>query len=148
MPIRTATVPLDTIFDLRWSVLRPGLPRETAAFPEDAREDTFHLAAHDGDDPRVLACITLFPDAHPLGTAAYRFRGMASAPEARGLGYGHAVLAAATAEAAARGCDLLWCNGRVAARAFYERQGYEVVGDEFDLEGVGPHHVFARRLAP
>lgn len=40
----------------------------------------------------------------------------------------------------------MWCNGRTVARGFYERHGYEAVGDEFVIEGVGPHHVFLRKL--
>ncbi|MDT0443895.1 MULTISPECIES: GNAT family N-acetyltransferase [unclassified Streptomyces] len=149
MPIRTAVVPLADIFALRHRVLRPGLARATAEFAEDGRSGTFHLAAYEGDAPEVLGCITLFPDPLPGTSAtAHRFRGMASAPEARGRGYGAAVLAAATAEAAARGAELLWCNGRLAARGFYERQGFAAMGEEFVIEGVGPHLVFVRKIEP
>ncbi|MGP3969236.1 GNAT family N-acetyltransferase [Streptomyces sp. 6N223] len=150
--IRTALVPVAEILDLRWSVLRPGLPRESAVFAEDADPATFHMAAYADDSsrgsPAVLACITVFPDPPPGPAAgtAYRFRGMASAPEVRGQGYGAAVLEAATAEAAARGAELLWCNGRTVARGFYERQGFDVLGEEFVIEGVGPHFVFARKV--
>jgi GNAT superfamily N-acetyltransferase len=146
--VRTAIVPLDGILDLRRRVLRPGLPRESARFGEDDDPATFHLAAYAEDSPAVLACITVFPDPLPgnAAPAAYRFRGMASAPEARGQGYGAAVLDAATAEAASRGAELLWCNGRTVARGFYERQGFDVLGEEFTIEGVGPHLVFTRKI--
>jgi GNAT superfamily N-acetyltransferase len=149
MTIRTAVVPRSEIYELRWTVLRPGRPREDATFPEDADPATFHLAAYDGDAPAVLACITVFPDPLPGSSAtAYRFRGMASAPQARGHGYGAAVLRAATAEAAARGAAMLWCNGRTVARGFYESQGFAVVGEEFHVDGIGPHLVFARLVQP
>lgn len=150
LAVRTCLVPVTEIIDLRWSVLRPGLPRASADFPEDADPATFHLAAYAGDAPAVLACVTVFPDELEghlgAGGPAYRFRGMASAPEVRGRGYGATVLQAATAEAAARGAGLLWCNGRLVARGFYERQGFAVIGEEFDIEGVGPHLVFAREI--
>ncbi|NUS58194.1 MAG: hypothetical protein HOV66_25590, partial [Streptomycetaceae bacterium] len=48
--MRIEPVPVAEIFDLRWSVLRAGLPRETAVYPEDALPDTFHLAAYDDAD--------------------------------------------------------------------------------------------------
>ncbi|WP_326599170.1 GNAT family N-acetyltransferase [Streptomyces sp. NBC_01803] len=161
MAVRTAVVPLPEIRDLRWSVLRPGLPRETAEFAEDGRPGTLHLAAYEDDGPEVLACLTLFPDPLPAGLrsadetrsggearsgggerVAYRFRGMASAPAVRGKGYGAAVLAGAARQAAERGAGVLWCNGRTVARGFYERHGFAVVGGEFVIEGVGPHVVF------
>ncbi|MCZ7414094.1 MULTISPECIES: GNAT family N-acetyltransferase [unclassified Streptomyces] len=153
MAIPTAVVPLTDVFTLRWEVLRPGLPRESAPFPEDAGPGAFHVAAY-GPGPagtEVLGCASFYPEPFPgpdgpPGTA-YRIRGMASAASARGLGYGTAVLAAGTAEAAARGAKALWCNGRTEARAFYERHGYRVYGEEFVIEGVGPHYVLARELS-
>ncbi|MGK5530584.1 GNAT family N-acetyltransferase [Streptomyces sp. URMC 129] len=147
MAIRTAVVPLSAIYELRRAVLRPGLPPESAAFAEDALPGTLHLAAYEGDDPEVLACVTLFPEPLPGDDRpAHRFRGMASAPAARGRGYGAAVLAGAAREAAARGAALLWCNGRAAARGFYERHGFGIVGGEFDIAGVGPHFVFVAEV--
>ncbi|MDF9813092.1 hypothetical protein [Streptomyces sp. SPB162] len=92
--MRTAVVPVEEIFELRWAVLRTGLPRETAIYPEDSRESTFHVAAYD-DEGAVQACVTFFPDTLPgEDVAAYRFRGMGSGPEVRGAGYGAAVLRA------------------------------------------------------
>lgn len=148
--IRTAVVPVSEILGLRWEVLRPGLPREAAVFPEDADPAAFHVAAYEadaGEGAPVLGCATFFPDPFPGAAAtAYRFRGMAAAPAARGRGFGTAVLRAGTAEAAARGAGLLWCNGRTEARGFYERHGFSVRGGEFVIEGVGPHLVFVREI--
>ncbi|MFI1968028.1 GNAT family N-acetyltransferase [Streptomyces cinnamoneus] len=145
-PPRTALVPARDVLALRHAVLRPGLPAEAAAFPEDAAPATFHVAAHDAQG-RVRACATFLPQPLPdTGEEAYRLRGMASDPAVRGLGYGVAVLRAGLAEAAARGACLVWCNGRSGARGFYERQGFEVRGEEFLVEGVGPHFVCAIKL--
>lgn len=155
----TKIVPVGEIFALRWAVLRTGLPRETAVYPEDAQEGTFHVAAYD-DAGTVAGCVTFFPEPFPRETAfpgetvfpgeaaapAYRFRGMASAPEARGQGYGAAVLRAGLAEAAVRGARLAWCNGRTSARGFYEHQGFNATGEEFEIAPIGPHHVFVTKL--
>jgi GNAT superfamily N-acetyltransferase len=151
--MRTAVTSLDDIFELRHAVLRTGLPVETAKYPEDAQPDTFHLAAWDGEG-RVVGCVTFFPDSalpeswQEGGEAnAYRFRGMGTAPDVRGRGYGAALLAAGIEEAAARGAEVVWCNGRVSARGFYERAGFTAVGEEFVLEPSGPHYVFIHRVA-
>lgn len=215
MSIATSVVPVAEIFDLRWSVLRPGLPRATAAFPEDGAPGVFHVAAYPsgaaGHPPGApgapggapgpapgpaldrpagatapdrpagtavppgepaaavppgepaaapgtpLACVTFFPDPLPAAAAevagdlagagvGYRFRGLASAPAARGQGYGAAVLRAGLAEAAARGAHWAWCNGRTGARDFYARQGFTAVGEEFDLPPAGRHLIFVIKL--
>jgi GNAT superfamily N-acetyltransferase len=146
MPVsRTAVVSVEEIFALRWAVLRTGLPRETAVYPEDARPETFHVAAYD-ESGAVQGCATFFPDALPGEAApAYRFRGMGSAPEIRGQGFGAAALTAGLRECAARGAGLVWCNGRVAATGFYQHLGFTAIGGEFVIEPSGPHFVFVTK---
>lgn len=161
MAIRTAVVPLAEIFPLRWQILRPGLPRESAHFAEDGQAGAFHIAAYgtlplqagpgERAEETVLGCGSFYPEAFPdpagaPAGAAFRIRGMASSAHAREKGFGAAVLDAGTREARARGAVLLWCNGRTQARGFYERHGYVVRGAEFHIEGVGPHYLLSRDL--
>jgi GNAT superfamily N-acetyltransferase len=166
--MRTAVVPVEEIFALRWAVLRTGMPRETAVYPEDSRGDTFHIAVYDdeagdegsgggsgggsaeagneGGPGTVKGCVTFFPDPMPGETAlAYRFRGMGSAPEVRGRGYGAAALNAGLREAAARGAELGWCNGRTSATGFYEHLGFTAIGEEFTIQPSGPHYIFVTK---
>lgn len=147
MEPRTAVVPVEDIFDLRWRVLRPGLPRVSAIFLEDGHPLAFHMAAYGDGDDEVVACVTLFPERRPGETGVeYRIRGMASAPEVRGRGYGAALLRAALEQARQRGAELVWCNGRTSARGFWESQGFTAVGEEFVLEPAGPHFLFVAKL--
>ncbi|MGP3999483.1 GNAT family N-acetyltransferase [Streptomyces sp. 8N706] len=148
MAIPTAVVPVSDIFELRWAVLRAGLPKETAVFPEDSAPDVFHVAAYDATGA-TRACGTFFPDPLPGSHGrkpAYRFRGLASAAEVRGQGFGQAVLEAGIAEIRARGVEFVWCNGRTPATGFYERQGFTRVGEEFVLDPGGAHYVFVKQL--
>jgi GNAT superfamily N-acetyltransferase len=152
--MRTALVPVEEIFALRWAVLRTGMPRETAVYPEDSRGDVFHIAAYD-DEGAVRGCVTFFPDPLPAfgwgdpqpgeGGRAYRFRGMGSASEVRGQGFGAAALKAGLRECAARGAEVVWCNGRTSATGFYEHTGFTAIGEEFMLEPSGPHYVFVTK---
>jgi ribosomal protein S18 acetylase RimI-like enzyme len=73
------------------------------------------------------------------GFPAYQLRGMATAPEARGRGLGRALVHACIAFAREDGAELVWCNARVGAVGFYHKQGFEIVGDEFEIPDVGPH---------
>ena len=66
---------------------------------------------------------------------------MATAPGARGKGAGTAVLDALLAHATAEGAQRIWCNARTPARRFYERAGFRVISEEFDLPMIGSHVV-------
>lgn len=143
--MRTAVVPVEEIFALRWAVLRTGLPRETAVYPEDSHDGVFHIAAYDAEGA-VRGCVTFFPDPLPGDAApAYRFRGMGTAPEVRGQGYGVAALRAGLREAAARGAGIVWCNGRIAAAGFYEHAGFTAIGEQFELAPSGLHYRFVTK---
>jgi hypothetical protein len=40
----------------------------------------------------------------------------------------------------------VWCNARSPARGFYEREGFTIEGDTFEIAGIGPHFLMARAL--
>lgn len=133
------SVLVGVIRPLRHAVLRPGQPMGAAAYPQDDDPETLHLAAYD-EAGAVVGCATLFPEALD-GVPAWRLRGMATAPAARGEGYGVEILARGLEELRRRGVPLLWCNARTSAVGFYERFGFERRGAEFDLSPLGPHYL-------
>ncbi len=69
---------------------------------------------------------------------------MATEPDVRGAGFGAALVAACIEHAAASGGGELWCNARMGALGFYRRMGFDVVSEEFDIPGIGPHVVMVR----
>ena len=81
-------------------------------------------------------------------TSTWRLRGMATRPDAQGQGIGSAVLKAVLDHVAAAGGDLLWCNARVSAVAFYERAGFRTWGPEWVIGSIGPHVVMWRPIEP
>jgi GNAT superfamily N-acetyltransferase len=125
---------------VRWPILRPGFPRETAVFDGDDAPATLHLGAFDGERPVGVASIYLAAcPAKPDVSPAWQLRGMATLPEVRGAGFGKALLDACVAAARERGAAILWCNARTSAADFYARNGWRIVGEEFDIPTVGPH---------
>jgi predicted GNAT family N-acyltransferase len=143
-------------YDLRHAVLRPGRARETVLFAGDHDAGTSHWGSFT-DDGRLAAIATLMRAPLPEGVAvsggrggpAWQIRGMASSSEARGRGYGSAVLSAALAYAGAEDPRApVWCNARVVALDFYRAHGFETVGAEFEVPGVGPHYVMVREPGP
>lgn len=124
--------------DLRQRVLRPHQTKEQVRAQGDGLPG---IAVY--VDGRVVACASVRPEAKPDDPRPgdWRLRGMASDPEMRGQGYGAIALAGALDYARERGARRVWCNARTGALGFYERHGFTVEGEEFDLPDAGPHYV-------
>jgi ribosomal protein S18 acetylase RimI-like enzyme len=123
---------------LRREVLRPHWTLEQVLAQGD---DAPHLAVYAGGE--VVACASIHPE--PMSGDAregdWRLRGMASDPAVRGQGHGATALRAALDHAREHGARRVWCNARTGAVGFYERHGFTVVGEEFDLPDAGPHYL-------
>ncbi len=142
---------------LRMAVLRPGRPVAECEFPGDEDELTIHAGAQ--LDDRIVSIASMYLESRPadaLGGAAvgpdhaagtaWRLRGMATEPALRGSGAGRAALDACLAHAIEHGATLAWCNARTPAIGFYERMGWTVLGEEFEIPTAGPHFVMERSL--
>jgi GNAT superfamily N-acetyltransferase len=152
-------VELDDTFALRKAVLRPWLtPEEARATWADTPEHFQVGAVQDGaEGRRVVSTAGFLIEAHPdysdvFGPLQWRLRGMASEPALQGRGLGGRVLDFGIAEIARRlagrgeASAALWCNGRTGAQRFYERHGFQAIGEIFETPGTGPHYVFWRRV--
>jgi GNAT superfamily N-acetyltransferase len=130
------------ILDLRWRVLREGLPRSSAEFPGDDAATTLHCAAvyqpNTSHAEMIIGCASWMLN-HFDDVPAYQLRGMAVSPEFQGQGIGQRLLAFSEMELASTQISLRWCNARAKAIPFYERNGWIVVSDEFDIATAGPH---------
>ena len=121
--------------DLRYEVLRVGLPRGTEHYPgidEDPR--TTFLCAYKEDV--LVGCSTLQVDERE--GCKFRIRGMAVSAEHRNKGVGTLIVKGLQDYAKERGSGI-WCNARIRAIPVYERCGFVVISDVYDIEGIGPH---------
>jgi GNAT superfamily N-acetyltransferase len=136
-------VPLPMILSLRHRVLRAGLPPESAIFEGDSAESTAHLAVLLGT--MVIGCASLHLNTwekHP----AFQLRGMAVEPDFQGAGIGSLLLKEIDRVAASAFVNQLWCNARTPAIAFYEKHGWQVVSEVFQIPTAGPHVRMIKRL--
>jgi GNAT superfamily N-acetyltransferase len=133
---------------LRHAILRPHQKPEELIFRGDDAPDTLHVGAFEDDKLVGIASVAReeFPGEPQLN--AWRLRGMATAPQARRMGYGGALVHALIAHVAARGGNLIWCHGRVSALPFYRAVGFREHGNEFDVPVTGPHFVLQREVHP
>ncbi len=139
-------VPLEVVLPLRSKMLRNGAALETCVLPTDDIEGVFHLAYY-VSDREIASVATFFPQ--PLKGregAAYQLRGMATDERFFGKGYGAALLKYAVSYVKNAKAEYIWCNARASAIEFYQKQGFQIVSDEFEVAGIGPHYIMILNL--
>ena len=112
------------------------------ALAEHEPAGSYAVAAYAGDE--LISVGLVGPEGGP---GAWRIRGMATTPEARGRGAGTAVLEALMDHARENGARRVWCNARIGAQSLYERAGLRIVSEEFEIPEIGPHYVMEGRFA-
>ncbi len=136
----------DEVLPIRNEILREGrLTLDECRFAGDDHPDSFHLGYFDGEK---LACIASF---HPQGYGevagrGYQLRGMATLKEYQGKGVGTQLVNFAVTYLRGQKVNYVWCNARKVAVSFYSNTGFEVISPEFDIPGIGPHHVMYLKI--
>lgn len=120
-------------------MLRPYLGLEEMRDSEPP--GAFAIGAFDGD--QLVAVGLIGPQGDP---GAWRIRGMAADPAARGRGAGTAVLGALLEHAQREGASSVWASVRTPARRLYERAGFRAISDEYEEPTIGPHVLMSRAL--
>jgi GNAT superfamily N-acetyltransferase len=124
-------------FTLRQRVLRAGLDASSAFFPGDRDRSSGHFAAY--VDHKVVGVASILEEPETDGPGHWRLRGMAVDPDHQGSGAGRALIERARDFVARSGGGLIWCNARLTAVGFYDKQGFTRVGEPWDEPGTGPH---------
>lgn len=123
---------------LRSRVLRNNLSPGKCVFPTDHAADGFHLGYFAAG--KLVSVATFFPENYPdKGTGGFRLRGMATDPAFSGNGYGSKLINFAVSALRSANASYIWCNARSSAVTFYKKLGFEVVSEEFEVPGIGPH---------
>lgn len=139
-------VSAEEILPVRNQVLRNGkLSLNECRFPSDGKPNAFHLGNFEED---VLVSIGSF---HPQNVEnyaglGYQLRGMATLPGFQGKGKGNQLLNFAIVYLRGQQANYLWCNARKVAVNFYKSIGFEIISDEFDVPGIGPHYVMYLKI--
>ena len=130
---------------LRHKVLRPHQTLEDCDYPNDRNPDSFHLGAFVGDHLIGVGSFYKEKNDSLSGWIQWRLRGMAVDPDHRARKLGSALLDFALDHLRSQGADLLWCQARETAIAFYEKHAFQKHGERFDIEGIGGHYVMYRK---
>lgn len=143
--LRIESVEASEILDIRLAVLRKGMRIEDCHFEGDNDSSTCHLVAK--DHTKAVGCCSLMEKDWPeYENLSYQLRGMAVIESYQGKGIGAELLKAAEGIVRDKNAKLIWFNARIGAVNFYQKFGYEIVSDEFEISGVGPHVKMLKRL--
>ncbi len=140
------SVRLEDIISIRHQVLRVGQTRSSCYYPEDSFKETVHFAAKDGST--LIGCASIYKESHPDFSLkqSWRIRGMAVLPNYQGKNIGTQLLETCINHAIIKKAGVIWCNARLNAVAFYKNSGFKIIGDEFEIENIGPHYLMAKNL--
>lgn len=138
---------VDEIRELRYKVLWPHLDGADACqIPPDTVGSTFHMIALLQN--KVVGTATFIIDINEKFEEKnqYRLRAMATDPEVRGYGIGAKIVEKAIDELKNQGVKLLWCDARLIATGFYEKQNFKIKGQVYQVPKIGPHKLMYKEL--
>ena len=124
---------------LRYEILRKPLGLGFSA--EELETEQHDILIGVFEDDRILACCMLTR----VATDTVRLRQMAVHKNLQGKGIGASLMNFAENLARDRGFRNLVMHARKVAVGFYEKQGYQISGDEF-IEVSIPHYLMHKRL--
>jgi GNAT superfamily N-acetyltransferase len=125
---------------LRHLVLWPHIERmEDCVIDIDHREDAIHLGTF--DNGRIVSVGSLFRMTSPKidFPVQYRLRAMATDPEYRGKNGGAFLIREAERILREMNIDVLWCDARIGAVGFYQKLGFSLIDEIYDVPRIGPH---------
>lgn len=112
--------------DFRNQILRQPLGLELSLKDTEGEDTQIHLAIVENDS-RILGIIIL----KPLSSKKVKFRQMAISPSLQGKGVGRNLMKFAEEFARSKGFKAIELSARVYAQGFYEKLGYQTIGEAF-----------------
>jgi len=128
----------DKTLILRQKVLREGLGIDLCRFDGDELKNTFHLGYFiDNQIIGIISCMM---------SNQNQIRGMAVDPDIQSKGIGTALLEKTIKVLREKKQKSVWCNARINAVSFYNKNSFVIDGDSFMIKGVGEHFKMYRSL--
>src|SRR5690606_30600009 len=129
---------------VRHPVLRKGKPLDSCKFDEDDLSTTFHLGAFDND--KLVGVVTIIKKENTsfLEKNQFQLRGMAVLEHYQGQGIGAILVKQSEDRVMEQIGSLVWLNARLVAISFYEKLGYKISSDKFEIPLVGMHYTMTK----
>jgi len=131
---------------VRHAVLRKGKPIEACPIPEDNLETTYHFGLF--YNKKLVAVSSFVADKSPYFEESnqYRLRAMGVLEDYQGLKLGRQLLNFGVHFLKEKNVERLWFNARIIAVNFYKNNGFDTIGNIFDIPKVGDHFVMHKKI--
>lgn len=139
-------IPASALYPIRHEILRKGEPIEKCIYPNDNAETTTHFGLYEKN--MLVGVISIFETSNALFSDVKQFqiRGMAVIEKYQKKGYGAALVNEAVAFLKTNEENYtLWFNARIIAVGFYEKLGFEKIGDAFEIDTIGVHYIMYKK---
>ena len=133
-------------YAIRQQMLRPSKNIDSCKFQSDDDDQTIHLGAFVSSKLVSVASFYFTNNPQFSEDNQYQLRGMATLPEHQNQGFSRELLKFGFPLIKQNFCQLVWCNARSSAEGFYEKTGFEAVGNIFDIPEVGPHRLMIKKF--
>ncbi len=130
---------------VRQPILRTGLPIETCVFEGDELTSTLHLGAYINN--QLVGVVTYLKNNTTTFGAKhqYQLRGMAVLSNFQKKGIGKLLIEKGEQILTNKNAQLIWCNARIVAVSFYQKNEFKIIGNPFDIPGVGAHYMMYKK---
>lgn len=132
--------------NLRHIILRPHQSPEELIYPGDEDPESVHFGLFCDNKLTGIASVYRQSPAGLNSNDSWRLRGMATAEEVRGMGFGKELMNECLKYVKEKKGKVFWCTARTTAESFYEMFGLKRQGEVFTPEGLGEHVIMSREL--
>ena len=134
-------------FSVRHPVLREGKPIESCAFEGDNLSSTKHFGFF--VDENLTAVVSVFQNNSSIfkNQNQFQIRGMAVLKDFQKKGFGEELVLWCEEYIKSKNGSLIWFNARENAVPFYKKLGYDIIGNQFEIENVGIHYIMKKEMA-
>jgi len=131
-------------YGLRKKELRKNMSL-SSKFRGDLDADTFHLGLFINNE--IVSIVSFMrSDYKEFTEKQFQLRGMATKENYQGKGFGKMLITKSEELLKEKEVIIVWCNARIVALDFYKKQGFKIIGKEFDIPQIGGHFVMYKKL--
>ena len=142
--VKIRIISLEETYQIRKEVLRKNIDLPYT-FNGDLEKETIHLGLYLNNN--LTGVVSFMKSTHKdLKGEQYQLRGMAILHELQGKGYGKILILNGIEKLKKKQIEIVWCNARVSALHFYQKNGFQTIGDEFDIPKIGGHFVMYKNI--
>lgn len=137
---------LKDIRKYRQKYLYKSFQKELSKYKEDYSNNTEHFALY--IDKKFISGLTIIRKKNENGAreSEVQIRGMFTIDEKRDEGHGTDLMQKVVMTLRKDGVRNIWCNSRIKAIGFYEKNNFKKVSKIFDIKSIGKHIRLKRRI--